>query len=197
MVIFVTFTPCIVSICGSLLRGQSVRFLTLPSDCFHSSNYYWKVTDHVEWSTIYVASFSLFYIVEILFLFCFFGNILTTNLLLVAESAYDSQWYAYPTKVQKYLAFMIRSAQKPFWIDAFGIMPCTLENFAVVRIFKIHNYWSLHSMFHDNLISGDEIGNFIFYGDAKLFLNVRWINRNEKPSGIKCCLQLQHETHAA
>lgn len=27
MVIFVTFTPCIVSICGSLLRGQSVRFL--------------------------------------------------------------------------------------------------------------------------------------------------------------------------
>lgn len=52
-------------------------------------------------------------------------------------------------------------------------------------------------MFHDNLISGDEIGNFIFYGDAKLFLNVRWINRNEKPSGIKCCLQLQHETHAA
>lgn len=116
----------------------------------------------MEWSTIYVASFSHFYIVEILFLFCFFGNILTTNLLLVAESAYGSQWYVYPTKVQKYLAFMIR-----FWIDAFGIMPCT------------------------------SIGNFIFYGDANFFLNVRWINRNEKPSGIKCCLQLQHETHAA
>lgn len=29
---------------------------------------------------------------------------------------------------------MIRSAQSPFWISAFGIMPCTLENFAAVSI---------------------------------------------------------------
>lgn len=86
----------------------------------------------MEWSTIYVATFSLFYIVEILFLLCLFGNILTSNLALVADMAYDSQWYNYPIRIQMYLAFMIRSAQAPFWISAFGIMPCTLENFAAV-----------------------------------------------------------------
>lgn len=87
----------------------------------------------MEWSTIYVAFFSLFYIVELLFMLCYFGNVLTTSLQLVTESAYDSKWYIYPTNMQKDCAFMIRSAQTPFWISAFGIMPCTLENFAAVR----------------------------------------------------------------
>ncbi|XP_055298182.1 odorant receptor 4-like [Sitodiplosis mosellana] len=113
MVIFVTFTPCIVSICGSLLRGQSA-------------------TENMEWSTIYVAFFSLFYIVELLFMLCYFGNVLTTSLELVQESVYDSKWYTYPLNMQKDCAFMMRSAQSPFWISAFGIMPCTLENFAAV-----------------------------------------------------------------
>lgn len=86
----------------------------------------------MEWSTIYVAFFSLFYITELLFMLCFFGNVLTTSLELVAQTVYDSNWYLYPIYMQKDCAFMIRSAQSPFWISAFGIMPCTLENFAAV-----------------------------------------------------------------
>lgn len=86
----------------------------------------------INQNSLLVAAFSLFYIVGILLALCLFGNILTSNLALVADLAYDSQWYTYPTRTQLYLAFMIRSAQTPFWISAFGIMPCTLENFAAV-----------------------------------------------------------------
>lgn len=122
-----------VALCYEANRWESLSFL---SNRYYGQIYAIRIlqaTENMEWSTIYVAFFSLFYIVELLFMLCYFGNVLTTSLELVAESTYDSKWYTYPPNLQKDCAFMIRSAQKPFWISAFGIMPCTLENFSAVR----------------------------------------------------------------
>lgn len=82
----------------------------------------------MEWSAIYGSCFTLCYIIAILFLLCFFGNVLTMSLLDVPDYCYVTNWYTYPPKIQTYIAFMIRSSQKRFNISAYGIMPCTLEN---------------------------------------------------------------------
>lgn len=89
---------------------------------------YQKGSERMEWSAIYGSCFTLCYILDILIFLCFFGNVLTNSLIEVADYAYDSEWYNYPNKSRAYVAFMIQSAQKPFFISAYGIMPCTIEN---------------------------------------------------------------------
>lgn len=112
-IILVSFVPSIFSICASLLKGQST-------------------TEQFNLSTIFIAAFTLFYIIEVLFVLCYFGNILTISLVSVSDTIYKSEWYNYPTDCQRFLIIMIRRAHKPYRISAFGLMPCTLENFKSV-----------------------------------------------------------------
>lgn len=112
-IIIVIFTPSIFSICASLLKGQST-------------------TEQFNLSTIFVSVFTLFYIIEALFVLCYFGNSLTINLLDVGHIIYSALWYNYPIKLQRFLVIMIRRSQKQFLISAFGILPCTLEHFKAV-----------------------------------------------------------------
>lgn len=67
-----------------------------------------------------------------LFLYCYFGNVLTFNLLQLGDTVYCSEWYNYPIDVQQYIVMILRRTQKPFIISALGMMPCTLENFQAV-----------------------------------------------------------------
>lgn len=94
---------------------------------------HWKGSEKMEWSAIYGSCFTLCYILDILLFLCYFGNVLTNSLIEVADCAYDSEWYKYPNKSRAYVAFMIQSAQRPFFISAYGIMPCTIENLLKVR----------------------------------------------------------------
>lgn len=131
-VVFVTFTPSVLSICGSLFRGQSVKSVLIWNrDKLIMMFLVWshqKGSEKMEWSAIYGSCFTLCYILDTLFFLCYFGDVLTNSLIEVADYAYDSEWYNYPIKRRAYVAFLIQSAQRPFFISAYGILPCTIEN---------------------------------------------------------------------
>lgn len=84
-------------------------------------------------SLLIISSIALGYLMKILFLYCFFGNKLTDDLLSMNDLVYESEWYHYPVQTQRYLILIMARAQQPFYISAYNVMPCTLENYGKVN----------------------------------------------------------------
>lgn len=70
------------------------------------------------------AIFNLFY----------FGQNVHSGLMDLSDMIYQSEWYRYPCSVQRFVLLMMKRAQKPFYLSAYGVMRCNLENF--VRVSK-------------------------------------------------------------
>lgn len=66
---------------------------------------------------------------NLLFIFFYFGQILHTNLNNVSEMIYQTVWYRYPHRVQRFILIIMVRARRPFFISAYGVMHCNLENF--------------------------------------------------------------------
>lgn len=77
-------------------------------------------------------------LLELLLVLFYFGQMLHSNLINLSELIYQSDWYQYPRSVQRFVRLMIMRAQKQFYISAYGILSCHLENFAGVsqKFFK-------------------------------------------------------------
>lgn len=78
------------------------------------------------------AILEITFLIEMLFIFFYFGQILHTNLIDFSDTIYQSEWYRYPRSVQRFVLIMIMLAQKPFYVSAFGIIRCNLESFVAV-----------------------------------------------------------------
>lgn len=77
---------------------------------------------------------AIMFTMELLFIFFYFGHILTTQLLNLCDLIYYSEWYRYPLKVQQCIPIMLQRSQKRFYISGYGIMACNLENFLGVSV---------------------------------------------------------------
>lgn len=75
-------------------------------------------------------------ILVIIFVFCFSGNMVTSDAQLIAMYAYDSLWYLYPIKLRKYIIFVIMRSQLPFYFTGFHMTACTLGVFTGVSSTK-------------------------------------------------------------
>lgn len=68
------------------------------------------------------------------FIYCYYADKITRNLIEIGDIFYHTNWYGLPLKAQKLLVFSIQIAQKPFLFSGYGIFDCSLEIFVSVRI---------------------------------------------------------------
>lgn len=75
---------------------------------------------------------------ELLLLFALFfaGNKLHSDLMELHDMIYQSAWYTQSSRVQRLLLLMMIRAQRDFYIGAFGLMKCDLQNFVGVERFS-------------------------------------------------------------
>lgn len=69
-----------------------------------------------------------------LFLYCFFGNRTSDNLLDLGDVFYDFKFYKFPGDLQKYLTLMIANTQEPVYYHGFNILNLNLVTFNAVRL---------------------------------------------------------------
>lgn len=68
-----------------------------------------------------------------LFIFCYFGEMVTDRSSAVAYAAYSTLWYRYPLKLQRFLQLTIIESHIQFCFSGLGVMFCTMQSFSGVR----------------------------------------------------------------
>lgn len=78
-----------------------------------------------------------------MFIFCYFGNVVTTKSAAVADKAYQTMWYKYPVRMQPHIILIMMQSQKPFYLKGYELMLCSLQNFTWVskHITHINDYF--------------------------------------------------------
>lgn len=71
-------------------------------------------------------------VVSGLYLFCNFGNDVTTRFSSLNVTIFHSPWYSMPADVQQYLRLMIVNTQKPIYMKGFANIDCTRDIFKKV-----------------------------------------------------------------
>lgn len=79
-----------------------------------------------------------------LYLFSYFGEMVTERSLRIANSAGDSLWYMYPLKMQRFLQMTIRYSHIEFHFSGLGLMYCTMASFSGVSLKTFSFYFSLY-----------------------------------------------------
>lgn len=87
-----------------------------------------------------MALTATFFIIQMLFSFCYLGSQLTSKAFEINDSIYGSDWYNYPSKIQMYTILIMKRSQKPFIMTGYALVTCSLEKFKDVS--KISNFWA-------------------------------------------------------
>lgn len=66
------------------------------------------------------------------YLFCHFGNSAMDNVSSIGDIAYNSNWFDYPVKLQKYFIPIVLRSHKRSDFIGFDLIPCTMEVFGQV-----------------------------------------------------------------
>lgn len=66
------------------------------------------------------------------FLLCFFATSAAESLTSIGNIAFNSNWYRYPSRIQRHSVLLIARSQKPIYFSGFKMVRCTLESFAKV-----------------------------------------------------------------
>lgn len=75
---------------------------------------------------------TLLVIIANIFIYCYFGQNVTTKFSEVADIFYELHWYDYPMTEQKYVIMMLTRAQRPFYFSGYFISSCSLPTFKLV-----------------------------------------------------------------
>ena len=67
-----------------------------------------------------------------LFIYCYYGQGVTSKFTQVADEAYESALYKYPRELQPYLILIIARAQEPFHFTGYKMVRCTLDTYKKV-----------------------------------------------------------------
>lgn len=68
-----------------------------------------------------------------LFLFCYFGDEVTSRFIEISDLTYDCPWHLYPNKLRKNFKLMMLVAQKPVYLEGIAGIKCTRIMFKKVR----------------------------------------------------------------
>lgn len=80
-----------------------------------------------------------------LFLFCYFGEMVSDRSLVIANSAWHTLWYLYPLELQKYVQMSIAYSHIEFHFSGMGLMYCTMASFSGVRLlYQVHKWIHTH-----------------------------------------------------
>lgn len=175
LIIFISTTPCTIGLCASLFLIDMVILFTHIG--YESLLWLWQYCFSlriiIQLDTISEMCFPIIMIaaqLQSMMMYFFFGQLCHSNLMDLGDSIYESKWPCYPRRIQMYVLMIIMRTQHPFYISAYGIILCTLENSVNVSPNNIYllgfgcNQWLI--CFRS--ISGTEKDLHIFHGIAKL-----------------------------
>lgn len=72
-----------------------------------------------------------------LFLYCYFAQMATNNLIKFGDEVFDSAWYELPIEVQKSYILIIANAGKPLRYDGLHMVSLNLPTFS--RVCTLNN----------------------------------------------------------
>lgn len=78
--------------------------------------------------------FLIFWSFTYIFLFCNFGENVTSKFLAIDHAINECDWYLFPYDVQRMLPTIMMSTQKPLILCGFANVVCTREAFKRVRV---------------------------------------------------------------
>lgn len=67
-----------------------------------------------------------------LYLYCFAGANVTDNCQMFANDLFYSNWLEMPNNLQKYFVIMIAAAQRPVYLEGYGLIRLSMESFGRV-----------------------------------------------------------------
>lgn len=68
------------------------------------------------------------------FVYCYYADGLTVDLLRIGDIFYASMWYELPNLEQKHFILSIQRAQQTFQMSGYKIVYCSLEVFTAVSV---------------------------------------------------------------
>lgn len=75
------------------------------------------------------------------YVFCYFAENVTDDLLSISDSFYQSNWYQYPAKQQRTLFMLaIRRAQSECRMSGLGLVDCSLGVYTLVWMWVVHQF---------------------------------------------------------
>lgn len=90
---------------------------------------------------VLLVSLAVFLSTGVVFIYCFMGTFTTEQFLLYADISYESMWYKFPVKLQKYLALILADSQRPRYFDGLNLIELSLVTFTKVNVnaFYLHH----------------------------------------------------------
>lgn len=98
----------------------------------------------------------------VLWIFCFYGGMVTEQFDSFKDHHCQCDWYLYPIEVQQSLVILLANAQKPAHIRGFGNVVCARDTFQKV-VFWLNSFFFLFQI----------IFNFIYFHFRQLIKRFR------------------------
>lgn len=73
-----------------------------------------------------------FLIIVWLFIYCFYGHLISWKCREIGDFTYCSLFYKYPLDLRMFTLFMITRSQRPFYITGYKLTKCSLDSYARV-----------------------------------------------------------------
>lgn len=73
-----------------------------------------------------------------LYVYCSFGQLITSKCEQISDIAYESTFYHYPIDLRIFTLMAIGRAQKPFYITGYKITQCSLHSYRRVSCNQIN-----------------------------------------------------------
>lgn len=87
---------------------------------------------------VLLVSLAVFLSTGVVFIYCFMGTFTTDQFLLYADISYESSWYKFPVKLQRYYVLILADSQRPRSFDGWGLIELTLVTFTkVLQIIRL------------------------------------------------------------
>lgn len=87
----------------------------------------------INWTTLLISILRLFWSIFLIFLFCNYGQEVSTSFEELSDEFYQYDWSKYPHKIRSTLPTIIIMAQKPVFMQASGNSVCTRDMFKKVN----------------------------------------------------------------
>lgn len=63
---------------------------------------------------------------------CYYGDLVTTTLMEISESTYQTLWYRQPLKYRLYTMLLIQYSHKQYNVSGYGLVDCNMESYSGV-----------------------------------------------------------------
>lgn len=88
---------------------------------------------HID-SNLAIALMGMYAGISNLFISCFFGKLATESYSKMTDYLLDTNWYEYPSNLQKYLVVMVANTQRPIVYHGFKIVILDLGSFTKANL---------------------------------------------------------------